>query len=168
MCLSYFAWIWPLWNASTQDTHAALRLGLTVVLQAQNPTHPQHISLVTGLCYSHWDLLPSEQHEPLTGAAGTIRLCKQSAKGEEATTFQKEKNTHFSARSAHIAPAHQGTLYRSLKTWSSTAAAVHLPGVLTVLNPPLLPEVSVTVWSHVKILIVQFPPSACPAISLSH
>lgn len=148
MCLSYFAWIWPLRNASTQDTHAALCLDSRWFYRLRIPPTLSTSAWSWGFCCSHWDLLPSEQPELLTRAAGAIRLWKHSAKGEEAMTCQK-KSTHFSARSAHIAPAHQGTLYKPLKTWSSTAAAVYLPGVLTVLNRHLLPEVSVTVWSHV-------------------
>lgn len=68
-----------------------------------------------GFCCSHWDLLPSEQPELLTRAAGAIRLCKQSANGEEAMTCQKKKSTHFSARSAHIAPASPGNSVQTLK-----------------------------------------------------
>lgn len=52
--LNYFAWIWPLWNTSTQDTHTTLWLGLMVVLHPQHAPGPQHNRSVTGFLLFPW------------------------------------------------------------------------------------------------------------------
>lgn len=140
-----------------------------VVLHTQHPPHPQHSSSVMGFLlfplgpaalWAAWTPNGSYWNQQALQAALRAPREKRQlpSRGRRASLFQQGAGTH-------IAPVHQWTLYRPLRIWPSKSTVGLLTGVLTVLNRPL-PEVSITVRSCVKNVLIRFPPSPSLAISL--